>query len=73
MGWDQALIFFGKSEEFSSHSPSALTQQLILLTDVFGKMRSTRSHLEGSQLDFILLNVSGSRGRYNRGEGKGRR
>lgn len=47
------------SEEFSAHSPGNLyVQQVLLLTDMFGKLRSRRAHLDtsGIQLDSILAN-----------------
>lgn len=53
-----------KTEEFSAKSPSTLYfQRVLLLTDMFGKLRSSNAHLDISQpqLDQFLGNVRSSR------------
>lgn len=45
-------------EELATHSITATyVQQTILLADIFGKMRSTLSNLESSQMSVILMTV----------------
>ena len=48
-----------QSDDFTAHgSNSTCFQQAILLTDIFGKMRCTRSQFDGAPLDVILMKVT---------------
>ncbi|KAI5795164.1 hypothetical protein EDC01DRAFT_74640 [Geopyxis carbonaria] len=62
-GWaahEKVKGFIMNSEDFSPNSINNLySQQMILLTDIYGKLRSQRTQSDGPQLDLVLLNIMG--------------
>lgn len=53
---EEMLIY--QTNDFLTGTPNNLPiLQTLLLTDIFGKLRATREHFDGVQLDMLLANV----------------
>ncbi|KAF8429611.1 hypothetical protein EV426DRAFT_570676 [Tirmania nivea] len=56
--YEKVRVLLINTNDFLTGTPNNLPiLQTLLLTDIFGKLRSTREHFDGVQLDMLLANI----------------